>query len=593
MLKTKMPKKIGAFLWYFLKKQPWAFSFITITATISTLSNNTIWPYITGNLVDAFNKLNSSAPEADLNIILVPLAVALAFWVFIEFVQRSKGVLLGFAMPKFEANIRISMFNYVSNHSHSYFVQTHVGGIAQRISDMPKSAKLVIDDLLTVFVPLIISIIASSSVFLSMHLLLAAIFFTWLGLHFTLCVFFCLKAANSVSVQSAARALLQGKIVDSMTNHLSVKLFTAHQHEMQTIKEAQADELKKYRYSLIYIEKFKILLSLISIINITLLLYLAIKLWQQGQVTIGDIVFAINSTLGLMTNLWFAGDEISYMFYEIGVCKQSLILLEEPTEISESTLKQIKVTQGKIEFDNVSFNYRNNDNIFKNKSLVIHGGQKVGLVGFSGSGKTTFANLIMRLYEVSSGTVKIDDQDISQVSLLSLRSNIAFIPQDPFLFHRSVLENIKYGNINAIDEEVKEVAKKAECDSFIMNLEHGYDTIVGERGSKLSGGQRQRIAIARAMLKNAPIVIMDEATSALDSVTEKLIEKSLQHLMANKTAIVIAHRLSTLLHLDRILVFEKGNIVEDGTHEELLTKRGRYAMLWHMQQRGLLPEHDN
>lgn len=593
MLKAKMPNKVGAFLWYFLKEQPFAFSFITITAIISTLANNTIWPYIIGNLVDVFNLINDVPKEAVPNLIITPLLIALVFWVFIEVIQRSKGIVLGIAVPKFEANIRTLMFNYVSNYSHSYFVQQHVGSIAQRISDMPKSAKLVVDDLLTVFIPLIVSIIASSLVFFSMHPLLAIIFFMWLGVHFVLCVFFCFKAANSVSVQSAARALLQGKIVDSMTNHLSVKIFTAHKHEMQTIKEAQADELQKYRYSLIYIEKLKILLSVIGIINVTLLVFIAIKLWQQGQISIGDIVFAINSTLGLMTNLWFVGDEVSYMIYEIGVCKQALVLLQEPIEISESNLKQIQVSNGKIEFDNVSFKYRNNDNIFKNKSLIINGGEKIGLVGFSGSGKTTFANLIMRLYEVSSGVVKIDDQDISQVSLQSLRSNIAFIPQDPFLFHRSVLENIRYGNISATEEEVKNVARKAECENFILKLENGYDTVVGERGSKLSGGQRQRIAIARAMLKNAPIVIMDEATSALDSVTEKLIEKSLQHLMSEKTVIIIAHRLSTLLHLDRILVFEKGNIVEDGMHNELLAKGGRYAMLWHMQQKGLLPEYDN
>jgi len=591
MSKTKIPDKIGSFLWYFLKKQPWAFFFITVTATVATLANNTVWPLITGNLVDTFNSFDGKSTGRELEIILWPLIIALVFWIFIEFIQRSKGILLGLTMPKFEANIRTTMFNYVSNHSHSYFAQRHVGGIAQRISDMPKSAKLIIDDMLTVFTPLIISIIASSSVFFSMHPMLSGIFFMWLVLHFTLCIFFCLKAVNNVSVQSAARALLQGKIVDSMTNHLSVKIFTAHQHEMQAIKEAQSDELKKYIYSLIYIEKFKILLSIISIINVSLLLYVAINLWQDGQITVGDIVFTLNSTLGLISSLWFAGDEISYMFYEAGVCKQSLTLLEEPTELSKSNLKQIRITDGRIEFDNVSFNYRNNGNIFKNKSLIIKGGQKIGLVGFSGSGKTTFANLMMRLYEVSSGVIKVDEQDISQVSLQSLRSNVAFIPQDPFLFHRSVIENIRYGDINATEEEIMNAAKRAECHDFIMKLENGYDTIVGERGSELSGGQRQRIAIARAILKNAPIVIMDEATSALDSVTEKLIDKSLRHLMEDKTVVVIAHRLSTLLHLDRILVFDRGNIVEDGTHEELLSRGEQYAMLWHMQQSGLLPEH--
>ncbi len=221
--------------------------------------------------------------------------------------------------------------------------------------------------------------------------------------------------------------------------------------------------------------------------------------------------------------------------------------------------------------------------LFKDKSIHIHKGQKVGLVGFSGSGKSTFVNLILKLFEVTSGRILIDNQDISKVSLESLHRSIALIPQDPTLFHRTLTENIQYGRLDSTDEEVIAAAKQADAHEFIINFPQGYATLVGERGIKLSGGQKQRIIIARAILKNAPILILDEATSALDSFTENLIKNSLSEFMKNKTAIVIAHRLSTLLHMDRILVFEQGKIIEDGTHEELLKNGEKYKNLWKAQ----------
>lgn len=250
----------------------------------------------------------------------------------------------------------------------------------------------------------------------------------------------------------------------------------------------------------------------------------------------------------------------------------------------------MKVTQGQIFFDKVKFCYMGSEALFKNKSVIIEPGQKVGLVGYSGSGKTTFVNLILRLYDATEGLILIDGQDIKEVTQDSLRANIGMIPQDPSLFHRTLMENIRYGRINATDEEVIEAAKKAHAHDFIINLPEGYNSLVGERGVKLSGGQRQRIAIARAILKNAPILLLDEATSQLDSVAESYIQESLWRLMQNKTTIVIAHRLSTLLHMDRILVFEEGQIIEDGTHSELLERNGQYKSLWDAQVGGFLPE---
>jgi ATP-binding cassette, subfamily B, bacterial len=243
-------------------------------------------------------------------------------------------------------------------------------------------------------------------------------------------------------------------------------------------------------------------------------------------------------------------------------------------------------------FENILFHYKDAEPLFHNKSVVIMPGQKVGLVGYSGSGKTTFVNLVLRLYDVTSGSILIDGQDIRDVTQKSLREAISIIPQDPTLFHRSLMENIRYGKTDASDEDVIKASKQANIHEFISKLPKGYESLVGERGVKLSGGQRQRVAIARVMLKNAPIVILDEATSQLDSITESTIRESLRILMQDKTAIVIAHRFSTLMYMDRILVFDQGKIIEDGSHKELLKKKGIYKSLWDVQIGGFLPAED-
>jgi ATP-binding cassette subfamily B protein len=289
--------------------------------------------------------------------------------------------------------------------------------------------------------------------------------------------------------------------------------------------------------------------------------------------------------------MWEMAGRLVQFAEELGKCSQALTIITTEHEITDRPeAKPLHVTQGEIIFDNVTFHYLANNRLFENKHVEIAAGSKVGLVGFSGSGKTTFVNLILRFFDIGGGRITIDGQDIASVTQDSLRAQISMIPQDTSLFHRSLMENIRYGRLDATDEEVIEAAKKAHCHEFICQLPEGYNALVGERGVKLSGGQRQRIAIARAILKNAKILILDEATSALDSVTEQYIQESLETLMRGCTTIVIAHRLSTLSAMDRILVFDKGHIIEDGTHRELLEQNGHYARMWHMQAGGFLPE---
>lgn len=274
-----------------------------------------------------------------------------------------------------------------------------------------------------------------------------------------------------------------------------------------------------------------------------------------------------------------------------GTVDQALAILDTAPEIQDATnAKKLNVVKGEVSFKNVQFHYKGVTPLFENVNITIHAGQKVGLVGYSGSGKTSFVNLILRLYDIDGGQILIDNQNISLVLQDSLRENIGMIPQDPSLFHRSLAENIRYGSESSSDAEVIDAAKRAHAHEFIEKLPEKYASLVGERGVKLSGGQRQRIAIARAILKNAPILILDEATSQLDSLTENYIQDSMWQLMQSKTTIIIAHRLSTLLHMDRILVFDKGKIIEDGAHDQLLARDGLYKTLWTTQVAGFIPE---
>ena len=308
------------------------------------------------------------------------------------------------------------------------------------------------------------------------------------------------------------------------------------------------------------------------------------------MVTTGDFALILGLSIETGYTIWCTIFEFNEFNKVAGRCKQSLMALILPLDIPDKPgAVALQCEQGQINFNQVKFDYHGARSLFQHQSIEIQAGQKVGLVGYSGGGKSTFVHLMLRLYEVAEGAILIDGQDIRSVTQDSLRAHIAMIPQDPSLFHRSLMDNIRYANRYATDEEVFDAAKKAHAHEFITKLLKGYASIVGEKGVKLSGGQCQRIAIARAFLKKAPILILDEATSQLDAVTENLIQESLYALMqGKKTTLIIAHRLSTLLHMDRILVFDKGKIVEDGTHHHLLAQNGLYKQLWDAQVDGFL-----
>ncbi len=547
-------------------------------------------PYLIKIMIDevvAYRDINQGL----LSFILVPAILLVLLyqgmdltWAMFDFFKLK-------TLPKVRADIINAMFAYLQHHSYSYFQKNFTGTISNKIADMARGTESVlaqlIDPLFSQLVALLIAVAAMCyvNVWCGIVLLvwsIAFLGFTYLFYKRTLTYAVLFSESNSICI---------GKLVDSITNIASTKLFAHTQFEKQMLWRYVEDSKNKDQALQWHIFKIKIVQGTSVTLLFGFMVGILIYARERNLVTVGDFAFILSLSMSIMQGLWYLASHFLTFSQELGICQQALSIINVPYEIVDKpNAAELKVTRGQIVFDKVTFNYERGKNVFKDKSITLKGGQKVGLVGFSGSGKTTFASLILRFFEINSGRILIDGQNIAEVTQDSLHRQIAMIPQDPMLFHRSLLENIRYGKLDATDAEVIAAAKKAHCHEFIELLPEGYHALVGERGLKLSGGQRQRIAIARAILKDAPILILDEATSALDSITEEKIREALRYLMQNRTTIVIAHRLSTLSDMDRILVFAGGQVVEDGTHEALLMKGGHYAQLWEMQAGGFLPE---
>lgn len=590
MQHIQLPKTLFSFIWHFLKPY-WKMLLLIQIFSFAWSLDHTLWPYVIMTLIDTIT--NYAGDKAGIWVALSkPIIMGLSLWIIVEIFFRLSGILSAKVIPKIEADTRMSMVDYVMHHSHHYFSNQMAGAIANKISDMPQSMTRIIQQIVYLFMPVILALIISTVLFFMINPYFALILLTWISVHLGICFAFSKKCDNLSNVHAESRSLLSGKVVDALSNSSNIRLFSRNRFESQYLSFFQKDEMTKHTESLWILEKMKLALGIASFLGVGIAInWYMLYSWSQGHLTAGEVVFIFNTTWNITMMAWLAGLELPLLFKEIGICRQALTIIQDPHDIvDDPKAPDLKVTKGEIVFDHVTFRYLKHQNLFEDKTITLKAGQKVGLVGFSGSGKTTFANLILRYYDVQGGKIMIDGQDISKVTQISLRENISMIPQDPSLFHRNLIDNIRYGKLDATDDEVIEASKKAHCHEFVMKMPEKYLSLVGDKGVKLSGGQRQRIAIARAILKNAPILILDEATSALDSVTEREIQEGLEHLMTNHTTIVIAHRLSTLSGMDRILVFKEGKIVEDGTHQELLMSGGHYAQMWEMQAGGFLPE---
>ena len=587
-----LPKTLGAFFWHFLKKYRIQLVFIQLFSFAWSF-DHTLWPYVIMRFIDAISTFTGDRALM-WQVLSSPVYMGLTLWICLEIAFRMSGILLARFIPRVEADVRLAMFEYVIEHSHHYFGNKMAGTIANKISDMPQSMTRILQQIIQLFVPVFLAICISTSFFFHIHPGFAWILLLWVFVHGGICFCFAGKCDRFSNEHAEARSTLSGKIVDALTNSANIRLFARQSFEKKYLSTFQAEEMQKHMYSLGYIEKMKLALGIASFLGVGVAInWYMLSLWQEGLLSTGEVVFIFNTVWNITMMAWFAGLELPQLFKELGVCRQALSIIQDRHDILDAKeARPLVVTQGSITFENVTFHYEGREPLFRKKNLQIAPGEKVGLVGFSGSGKTSLIHLILRHYEIAEGSISIDGQEISLVTQDSLRSQIALIPQDPSLFHRSLMENIRYGRLDATDEEVMDAARIAHCHEFILKMEGQYQALVGERGVKLSGGQRQRIAIARAILKNAPILILDEATSALDSVTEKDIQAGLDFLMQKRTTIVIAHRLSTLCNMDRILVFKEGQIIEEGSHLSLLAQEGHYAKLWAMQAGGFLPEED-
>ena len=389
---------------------------------------------------------------------------------------------------------------------------------------------------------------------------------------------------------SGANSALSGKLVDSFSNYHIVKTFAGAEKERKILEAPRQKSVLAQMYSRYTMRLFWAFPGFLWDLLFGTTILLCCILYQQGDMLVSDIIFTISVYITVMNAVGNLINKFPEIIDKLAAAKKSYRELVVPLDIVDAeNAKPLRVNRGVIEFQNVYFKYRNKY-VLKDLSLIINAGERVGIVGASGAGKTTLVNLLMRFYEPQRGNVFIDNQNIAEVKQQSLRENIAFIPQEPTMFNRTIGDNIAYGKFGASKAEIKRAAKFASADKFIVDTEKGYDSIVGDRGIKLSGGQRQRIAIARAFLKNAPILVLDEATSALDSETEQAIQKSFEKLSRGRTTIAIAHRLSTLRNMDRIAVLDHGRIVETGTHAQLLRKKGKYYHLWKMQSGGFLQE---
>ena len=542
-------------------------------------------------LKDFFNALSSNNTK---DIILKNLIFILIIIAGLKLLQWLLWRIVNFIDAYFQSKIMADLnnycFAYLHKHSFAFFENNFTGSLIKQVQWFANAFVKIINKILYNIIYLIITFIAITIIFFKENIFLGIGIMIWLIIFLLINWFFTKYKFQYDIKRNEAETKASGLLADSIANHSNVRFFNAYQREVKNFenKIEKVQKFRKFTWDLsnifIAIQTFLMIVLEIGI------LYLAIKLWQKNILTIGSFVLIQAYLIQIFNQLWDFGYAIRNIFEALSDAEEMTIILNTPYKIQDiKNAKDLKILNNKIEFEKVFFNYHKTQTVLKNFNLTINSNERVALVGPSGGGKSTIIKLLLRMYDVKEGKILIDNQDISQVTQESLWENISLVPQDPILFHRSLMENIRYGKPEASDDKVIEAAKMAHCHEFISKAINGYDTFVGERGIKLSGGERQRVAIARAILRQSPILIFDEATSSLDSESEHFIQDALDKLMQNKIVIVIAHRLSTIKKMDRIIVVDNGEIIEQGNHQELIEKEsGIYKKLWELQIGGFI-----
>lgn len=591
------PRGLVAFCLYYTRVAwPWIIGMAIFTTLIAVIEVS-LFAFL-GNIVDWLSNQSRETFLANegwrLSLIAGVVLVGLPGVVLIHSLIIHQTLLGNYPM-----RVRWLMHRYLIRQSMTFFQDEFAGRISTKLMQTALAVRETVMKLLDVLNYVIVYFAGALFIAAAADMRLMIPFAVWLVAYIVLLRIFIPRLRVVSEEQADARSTMTGRIVDSYTNIATVKLFSHSSREETYVRESLDIFMDTVHRQMRLVTLFHFTLYLSNCLLLFAVGAIGIGLWINEAVSIGAVAVGIGLVLRLNGMSQWIMWEMSALFENIGTVEDGITTLARPHEVVDvPNAPALKVARGDLDFDEIGFHYGRGKGVIKNLSLTIPAGQKVGLVGRSGAGKSTLVNLLLRFYDLEKGRILIDGQDISQVTQDSLRANIGMVTQDTSLLHRSVRENIMYGRPDASEEMLQQAIRLAQADQFIPQLvdpkgRRGLDAHVGERGVKLSGGQRQRIAIARVMLKDAPILILDEATSALDSEVEAAIQDSLNTLMEGKTVIAIAHRLSTIAALDRLVVMDKGRIVEDGTHEELVALGGIYASLWARQSGGFLGLVDN
>jgi ATP-binding cassette, subfamily B, bacterial len=538
-----------------------------------------------------FDLLAGEIVSDDLRFDLVgTVGIILVFHLGAWVCWRVMALISNWFQPRVMTDLNQSAHEYLHGHSYKFFANNFAGSLVRKVNRIGNAFEKLMDQIQFTFVPVTVIIAGNLLVLWSRSPLLGAILLVWVVAYMTFNVIFSRWKTKHDYKRSQLDSESTGILADSITNAITIKLFTGLRHEKGLFGEVLERWRRMNTFTWNLGEIMDAAQALLMIAIEFIIMYVAIGLWQKGQLTIGDFALIQGYLIGFFMVLWDIGRSVRRTYEALADADEIVEIMNEPHEIGDVRgAKELQVQTGRIEFQHVYFSFNQTRRVLRDMNLVIQPKEKVALVGPSGAGKSTITKLLFRFFDVERGKILIGNQNIARVTQESLRANIALVPQEPILFHRTITENIRYGRREATDEEVIEAAKKAHAHEFIESLQNGYETYVGERGVKLSGGERQRIAIARAILKDAPILVLDEATSSLDSESEALIQSALEELMRDKTTIVIAHRLSTIMKMDRILVIDNGQVVDSGTHKQLLKKKDNiYKKLWEIQAGGFI-----
>ncbi len=551
----------------------------SVIAMVLYSSEVVMRPFFVGRLIDSINDKDSL------------LVARVAFYVLLSqilfyFSKRLYEWSTFKYEPDLKARIKELAIKYLVSHEYAFFQSHFSGNLVSKINDLSNCLPSILTICVNGYLVSFLSVITSLCVLWYIHLPLAIAFSIWVIFILSSSTLYLTKIHHLTKNLANLDSNITANALDLIDNILCLKIFSGTKHELSRFKNLQDEHLEKNKKYNMLIFIFYLIQGSSFILYQGFCLLILTDLQKDGLISAGLFVMILIINLRVLDNLWLISYQMRTFSDNLGTISQATSLLFSHPKIYDlPNAPSLRVLEGKIVFQDVTFHYENCPPLFENLSLTLNPGEKVGIVGHSGGGKSTFINLILRLFEATRGAILIDGQSIKEISQESLWSAISLIPQNTSLFHRTIIENIRYARPEASDEDVYAAAQKAHLHEFISHLPLGYNTLVGDKGLKLSGGQRQRLAIARVFLKDSPIIILDESTSQLDSITEKQIHSSLMHLMKNKTTIVIAHRLSTLVEMDRILLLHKGKIIQDGTHDKLRTN-GLYKRLWDIQMKG-------